>query len=135
MNQSVLTSMYRLIGMFFAQALIILILFAIVKKSVDPIKYFTGEVTKISGSTIGYQIEIDTHDEIGDLAKAFNKICGRLIKVHHTLEEKVKGRTAELKIKEKEAVAANVAKSEFLANMSQELKTPLNHIKGSSIFG
>ena len=38
----------------------------------------------------------------------------------------------QLKLKAKEAEAANLAKSSFLANMSHELRTPLNAILGFS---
>ena len=50
----------------------------------------------------------------------------QLLQYQHSLEEKVKHRTAELE----QAESANRAKSLFLANMSHEIRTPMNAIIG-----
>ena len=55
----------------------------------------------------------------------------RLIKSKNAeLEEKVEGRTRELKAAVKLAEGATKAKSEFLANMSHEIRTPMNGVLG-----
>ena len=46
------------------------------------------------------------------------------------LEDRVEARSAEYRIKAREALAAEKAKSEFLANMSHEIRTPMNGIIG-----
>lgn len=60
-------------------------------------------------------------DEIGVLARALAEERRRSEDLLHTLEARVRDRTAQLE-------RANEAKSSFLANMSHELRTPLNGV-------
>ena len=94
-----------------------------------------------------------SQDEIGLLARSFNRLRGKLENLYETLDAKVRKRTFELQqVNERlrhtisecqqseehaktlahEASAANRAKSDFLANMSHELRTPMNAIMGFS---
>lgn len=67
----------------------------------------------------------DAPDEVGDLAREFNKMASQLQSYATSLEQKVSEKTAQLEL-------ANRHKSEFLANMSHELRTPLNAVIGFS---
>jgi signal transduction histidine kinase len=98
-------------------------------------------------------LQTRSQDEIGLLAKSFNRLRGKLENLYKTLDAQVRKRTFELQqvnerlrhkmsecqqaeeratILAHEASAANRAKSDFLANMSHELRTPMNAIMGFS---
>lgn len=74
---------------------------------------------KLGAGDLNYRLDIQTGDEIEQLAQEFNQMAVRLADSYNSLKQK-----------QQTADAANYAKSEFLANMSHELRTPLNGILG-----
>ena len=78
--------------------------------------------TKLDIGTLNYHLDIQTGDEIQQIAQQFNQMAVKLANSYYSLDF--------LEQKRQVADAANKAKSEFLANMSHELRTPLNGILG-----
>ncbi|MBN2001627.1 PAS domain S-box protein [candidate division KSB1 bacterium] len=61
-----------------------------------PLSELMGAVLEVSLGDLDKKIPVRTKDEIGQLAKAFNKMSSKLQESHTNLEEKVKQRTLEL---------------------------------------
>lgn len=118
-------------GFLFA-SLLILAIYMTLKRIVSPIAALKEGVSLIAAGNLDHSINIKSGDEIEDLAHEFNNMSRELKSLYTDLENKVRRRTLDLEISNRELEKANRLKSEFLANMSHELRTPLNSIIGFS---
>jgi nitrate/nitrite-specific signal transduction histidine kinase len=96
------------VGILFLIAILIVILGTSISRLLArPIIALRNSVEKMSHGDIGTTITIDSQDEIGDLAEAFNNMSTKL-KISYTgLEEKVRSRTNELQEKMNELERMN----------------------------
>jgi signal transduction histidine kinase len=95
-----------------------------------PINRLTHQAKKMSKGFLDEAIPVDSRDEIGQLATAFNDMARALSQQYLGLEQKVAERTNELRAVNLKLARASEQKSTFLANVNHELRTPLSSIIG-----
>ena len=112
----------------------------VVRRITAPVEALDGLVRRVSANArLSERVNIASHDELGNLARGFNRMLDRLqvrdteLEVYRdTLESMVETRTEALQQAIAESREANRAKSEFLARMSHEIRTPMNAVIGLS---
>ena len=100
------------------------------KMLVKPIENMRRQATRIATGDFSAKVQLDSKDELSDLAHSFNVMSAVLASAADNQQRHVR----ELKEAKQAAEAANRAKSTFLANMSHEIRTPMNGIIGMTEF-
>lgn len=123
----------------------------IAHRFVRPIEDLAQSARRVSAGDVPHPVRVRGHDEIADLAEAFNRMTSRLNGMIATLERRVRARTRDLErstqdqqklIAELEMQNERMAmvqrqleqsiksKDEFLGSVSHELRTPLASVVG-----
>lgn len=124
----------------------ILLSFQVANPIIRPIQRLIEVTKKLASGDLSQRAVIDSKDEVGALAMAFNRMAKDLAdskdeidQYSKTLEKKVRQRTQdlektnlELMVTQNELMQSNIAKSEFLGVTSHELRTPLTTLLGYS---
>ena len=108
------------------------------KQMVTPIIVMGRAANQIAAGNLSERVRhgVNLQDEVGDLARNFNRMATRLEEnreemnlLYSGLEEKVRDRTKELEQANRRMQELDQLKSHFLSTVSHELRTPLTSIK------
>ena len=102
-----------------------------------PVKALERGTERLGAGDLGYQIEVHSNDEIGELATSFNSMSRQLHSEHdenvawtHTLEQRVEHKTRELKRAHEHALHTEKMASigKMAAVLAHEINNPLSGI-------
>lgn len=98
------------------------------RRTLGPIVALAEATRKVAAGDFSARVEIGSHDEFGDLGRAWNHMTGQLA-------ENIARREAterDLVASRDAALAAVRAKAEFVTNVSHEFRTPMSEILGAT---
>jgi len=92
-----------------------------------PVKELIQGTRRVAGGDLHYRLPVRSEDELGDLARSFNKMTAELAAVQAEIEERVRRKTAELERVYKTLLASEKMASlgKLAATVAHEINNPL----------
>jgi len=96
-----------------------------------PLWDFIDIIANTGPNALSARLPENRHDELGNIAHAYNLLLNALHTQYDNLENTVAERTRELTVAKQQAEQANKRKSSHLTTISHELRTPLSGALGA----
>src|ERR1017187_4005980 len=94
-----------------------------------PVKKLIAGTHRVADGDLSYRLPVGSADELGDLARSFNKMTAKVEGVQSEIEERVRRKTAEL-----EKIHKTLLSSEKMASIGK-LAAPVAHEINNPLFG
>ncbi|OLZ74989.1 hypothetical protein BS642_19935 [Chromobacterium violaceum] len=113
-------------------SMLLIIMFLVLKLQVgNPLQRIIAVIDRFKLLDLDLHLPDKRQDELGRIARAYNKLLATIRSHYRTLEDRVHKRTQELDEAKKIAELMSRRKSEHIASISHEIRTPLNGVVGA----